>query len=249
LLETPEGNLPQIMRHINGAYTTYFNVKRKRSGHLFQGRYKAILVEADNYAAELSRYIHLNSVRVGLAEKPEDYPWSSYRSYVGQSRPAEWLKTEAILSYFGQSRTKAGIRYRRFVEDLQGREYDSPLHNAIGAAVLGSTEFIEKITENHLNIRRHEQDLPALRQLISRPTPEQILKAVKKELGLNKKLARQVGMYLCHRYSGKDNREIGEFFGVGPSAITEASRRLNIRIDGETRLAEVIHGVRGKLKI
>ena len=73
ILETPTGNLSQIMRHINGAYTTYFNVKRKRSGHLFQGRFKAILVEADEYAAELSRYIHLNPVRAGIATKPEDY--------------------------------------------------------------------------------------------------------------------------------------------------------------------------------
>ena len=68
LLETPSGNLPQIMRHINGAYTTYFNSKRTRAGHLFQGRYKAILVEMDEYAKELSRYIHLNPVRAKLAE-------------------------------------------------------------------------------------------------------------------------------------------------------------------------------------
>jgi len=123
------------------------------------------------------------------------------------------------------------------------------LHNAIGAAVLGTSEFIERITENHLNKRRHEQDLPALRQLISRPTPEQILKAVEKEFGSNKKLVRQAGMYLCHRYSGKDNREIGEFFGVGPSAITEAGRRFQERIDREAKLAKVIHEVRGKFKI
>jgi putative transposase len=249
LLETPEGNLPQIMRHLNGAYTTYFNVKRKRSGHLFQGRYKAILVEADSYATELSRYIHLNPIRVGLAAKPEDYPWSSYRSYVGQSRPAEWLKTEFLLSYFGQSRTEAGIRYRRFVEELQGRDYDSPLGNAKGAAVLGTAEFVERITENHLNKRRHEQDLPGLRKLISRPTPEQLLTAAEKHFVSNRKLARQVGMYLCHRYSGKGNREIGEFFDVGPSAITEASRRIQERIEEDARLAEVIHGVKGKLKI
>ena len=73
LLETPSGNLPQIMRHINGAYTTYFNVKRHRSGHLFQGRYKAILVDIDAYAQELSRYIHLNPVRAKIVETPEDY--------------------------------------------------------------------------------------------------------------------------------------------------------------------------------
>ena len=73
LLETPSGNLSQIMRHINGAYTTYFNVKRKRAGHLFQGRYKAILVEVDAYALELLRYVHLNPVRAGMVAKPEDH--------------------------------------------------------------------------------------------------------------------------------------------------------------------------------
>ena len=80
LLETPSGNLPQIMQHINGAYTTYFNVKRGRSGHLFQGRYKAILVDIDEYAKELSRYIHLNPVRAKLVKTPEEYEWSSYQS-------------------------------------------------------------------------------------------------------------------------------------------------------------------------
>jgi REP element-mobilizing transposase RayT len=73
LLETPSGNLSQIMRHINGAYTTYFNVKRKRAGHLFQGRYKAILVEVDAYALELSRYVHLNPVRAKMVIKLEDH--------------------------------------------------------------------------------------------------------------------------------------------------------------------------------
>ena len=83
LLETPSGNLPQIMQHINGAYTTYFNVKRARAGHLFQGRYKAILVEMDEYAKELSRYMHLNPVRAKLAETPDKYEWSSYNFYTG----------------------------------------------------------------------------------------------------------------------------------------------------------------------
>ena len=180
LLETPWGNLPRIMRHINGAYTIYFNVKRKRSGHLFQGRYKAILMEADSYAAELSRYIHLNPIRVGLVEKPEDYPWSSYRSYIGQIPPAQWLKTEFILSYFGQPGTKTGLGYRHFVEELQGRDYVSPLRKAIGTAVLGTADFVERVTANHLDDREHEKDVPAHRQLLSKPSPQKILKAVEK---------------------------------------------------------------------
>ena len=69
------------MHHINGAYTNYFNMKRKRAGHLFQGRYKALLVNIDEYAQELSRYIHLNPVRAGMVEKPEEYKWLSYKDY------------------------------------------------------------------------------------------------------------------------------------------------------------------------
>lgn len=73
IIETPEANLSRAMHYINGSYTTYFNIKRKRSGHLFQGRFKSILVDKDNYLLELSRYIHLNPVRAGIVEKPEDY--------------------------------------------------------------------------------------------------------------------------------------------------------------------------------
>ena len=82
LIETPSGNLSQIMHHINGAYTAYFNTKHARSGHLFQGRYKAIVIDADEYAREVSRYIHLNPVRAGLIENPEEYRWSSCQYYM-----------------------------------------------------------------------------------------------------------------------------------------------------------------------
>ncbi|HEX2769629.1 MAG TPA: transposase [Geobacteraceae bacterium] len=107
LLETPEGNLPEIMRHINGAYTNYYNTKRKRAGHLFQGRYKAILIEADEYLMELSRYIHLNPVRCGLVDKPEAHPWSSYNDYIGARQTPCWLRTDMVRTYFGDSK-----RYR-----------------------------------------------------------------------------------------------------------------------------------------
>ncbi|MEJ2202433.1 MAG: transposase, partial [Desulfuromonadaceae bacterium] len=91
LLETPEGNLSQIMRHINGAYTTYCNTQCQRFGPVFRERFRAIPVEADLCAGELSRYLHLNPVRAGLVERPENYIWSSYRSYVGLGSAAEWL--------------------------------------------------------------------------------------------------------------------------------------------------------------
>jgi hypothetical protein len=86
----------------NDAYTTYFNVKRQRAAHLFQGRYQAILVEADAYAVELSRSIHLNPVRAGMVASPEQYQWSSSRSSIGQCTTPAWLKTACILGSFGR---------------------------------------------------------------------------------------------------------------------------------------------------
>jgi REP element-mobilizing transposase RayT len=102
LMETPLGNLSQIMHHINGAYTTYCNVKRSRSGHLFQGRYKSILVDMDEYAKELSHYIHLNPVRAKMVSTPKDFHWSSYNQYIGNQKPEKWLTRDFILSYFGK---------------------------------------------------------------------------------------------------------------------------------------------------
>ncbi|MRR55054.1 MAG: hypothetical protein EG822_11165 [Deltaproteobacteria bacterium] len=248
LLETPEGNLSQIMRHINGSYTTYFNIKRKRAGHLFQGRFKAILVEADEYAVELSRYIHLNPVRVGMAGKPGEYPWSSFQSYIGQSKVPDWLKTDFILSYFGKSKLDAGKKYSVFVEELIGTEYDSPLQDAIGTAVLGSPEFMESVRETHVGKRELSRDLPALRQLTIRPTLDAIIAAVNAVFQSDKKLARQAGMYLCHRYSGERVREISNLFKVSESAITEAARTFPMKMQTNNKLAEEVERVKAMLK-
>jgi putative transposase len=249
LLETPAGNLSQIMRHINGAYTTYFNIKRKRAGHLFQGRFKAILVEADEYATELSRYIHLNPVRVGMAEKPGEYPWSSFQSYIGQSKVPDWLKTDFILDYFGKNKADAGKKYRIFVEELIGKAYNSPLLAAIGTAVLGSTEFVESVMESHVGKREQSRDLPALRQLTIRPTLEAIIAAVDKVFHSDKKVARQAGMYLCHRYSGELIREISDLFKVSESAITEAARTFPLKMGTNNKLVEEIDRVKAMVNI
>ncbi len=249
LLETPDGNLSQIMRHINGAYTTYFNIKRKRAGHLFQGRFKAILVEADNYALELSRYIHLNPVRAGMVGEPGKYPWSSFSSYIGQSKAPDWLKMDFVLSCFGKSGAEAGAKYGTFVEELMGKEYDSPLQGAIGKAVLGTTGFVETITGKHVRQREPARDVPALRQLSIRPSLEEIVTAVDAVFCTDKKVARQAGMYLCHRYSGERIREIGKLYQVSESAITEAARTFPRKMDKNEKLVEEIKKVKAMFKI
>jgi REP-associated tyrosine transposase len=249
LLETPAGNLSQMMRHINGAYTTYFNIKRKRSGHLFQGRYKAILVEFDEYALELTRYIHLNPVRVGMVTRPEEYRWSSYKNYIGQSAAPTWLKLETILAYFGKKTKEAMKKYRSFVEDLLGEEYDSPFKNTFGAAVLGTAEFREMVTSEHLAAKEIDRAVPGIRQFKTSPEPEEIVKAVGAVMGGNQKLARQVGMYLCHKYSGKKLRDIGNLFGVGETAIAEARRLLTRKLEVDKQLCGEVEKVKANLRI
>lgn len=247
LLETPEGNLSEIMRHINGAYTIYFNIKRKRAGHLFQGRYKAILVEADEYLTELSRYIHLNPVRAGIVEKPEQYQWSSYGGYAGYSKSPEWLMTGFILGCFAKKTVDAQGKYRNFVEDKLGKEYESPLSKAIGTSILGSAAFIGEISAKHLQ-GKEDLNIPALRIFSNRPTLEDIVKIAKAEFGKNEKLERRASIHLCHKYSGLKLLEIGEYFKVRDTGVSEASRRFAKELEKDEKLREKVKRIKVGLK-
>lgn len=240
LLETPSGNLSQIMRHINGAYTTYVNVKRKRAGHLFQGRYKAILVEADVCALQLSRYMHLNPVRAGMVAKPEHYPWSSYRSYIGDSMTPAWLKTDFILGSVGRNASRAPTMYRRFVEDLLGRDYDSPLKDAVASTVLGRAEFVRDVVERHVGQTRAVRDLPAVKALARRPSMDAIIMTIKAELGDRVKWLRAVSLYGCQKYSGATLKDIGMRFGISDSAVSQASRRVALRAETDPQLKKLL---------
>ena len=247
LLETPSGNLSQIMRHINGAYTTYFNVKRKRAGHLFQGRYKAILVEADEYAVELSRYIHLNPVRAGMVAKPEEYPWSSYRSYIGQNKAPDWLKTDFILGYFGDKTSGTLKKYREFAEDLLGSEYDSPLNATVASTILGSPEFVSEVLERNLDGKRDERNMPAVRELTLRPSMDEIVTRIRDDLGEDK-LLRNISIYCCQKYSGAKLKEIGERFGMSDAAVSQTSRRLVLKAGTDPQLKKMIGRVEALLE-
>ena len=236
VVETPHGNLSQVMQHINGAYTNYFNAKRKRSGHLFQGRYTAILVEADTYAQELSRYVHLNPTRVGIGAMPEDYRWSSYRDYVGLRDAPSWLATTFILGLFGTTREAAQTSYRQFVEDACGMDLESPLAGAVAATILGCREFVAEIQGRHVDVSTSDRNLPAVRQLANRPAIDQIIDAAREALGEKERLAAKAAMYLCHGYSGAKLRDIGERFGVKESALSQASRRFEMALGRDEQL-------------
>jgi REP element-mobilizing transposase RayT len=234
------GNLSKIMQHINGAYTNYFNTKRERSGHLFQGRYKAVLVEADKYAKELSRYIHLNPVRAGMVKTPEEYEWSSCRYYTVERKAPGWLQRDFILSYFDAKPTSAMKIYRRFVKSFTDQEYESPLVELSHSVILGSTEFVDKIKDRFLKGKQPDRELPALRGITNRPGLDDLEQVVDSALQTDEKLARQVKLYLCHRYSGKKLRKIAERFGVSESGVTQASRRIQIKQKNDKKLGKLI---------
>ncbi|MBI3399767.1 MAG: transposase [Deltaproteobacteria bacterium] len=249
LIETPSGNLSQIMRHINGAYTTYFNLKRKRAGHLLQGRYKAILVDADEYAQELSRYIHLNPVRAGITERPEEYAWSSYKCYISKGKKPEWLRIEFILRYFGKKEADAQKKYRLFVDSVIGSEYENPLVETIASTILGSADFVKEITKKYLNDKQKDRNLPALRQLFRKPTTEKIMDTVKSVIADDEKLSKVASIYFCHRYSGVSLKEIGIRLGIGESAVSQASRRFAIRAANDSKLKKTVEKIEGAIKV
>ena len=249
LIETPSGNLSQIMHHINGAYTTYFNTKRERSGHLFQGRYRAILIDVDEYAKELSRYIHLNPVRAGIAENPEEYRWSSCQYYTVKRKPPEWLKRDFILSYFGNEPKTAMKRYRDFVRSVMDQEYKNPLAEISHSVILGGEKFIAEIKTRFLRDKQPDRDLPTLRDLSSRPGLGHIEKAVDSVLQQDEKLARQVTLHMCHRHSGMKLREIGQQFGIGESGVTQASRRIGMKAKKDKRLREIVKMIETKISL
>lgn len=145
-IQVGEAPLSRIMQNIAFRYTRWINWRRKSSGHLFQGRFKAVLVDADSYLLELTRYIHLNPVRAGMMRTPEDYPWSGHRAYLGLET-IPWLTTEWVLAQFGRSVSRARREYGKFVvlgkEDGRRQEFHSGV--ASDSRILGDDTFIDKV--------------------------------------------------------------------------------------------------------
>jgi len=143
VIETPDGNLSKGMRQLNGVYTQLSNRKYGRVGHLFQGRYKAILVDADAYLLELTRYVVLNPVRAGMVALPGDWRWSSYLDMIGERKAPDWLATDGLLAQFATDRVEAVRRYIEFV--IQGIGKESIWQGLRRQIYLGDDSFVERM--------------------------------------------------------------------------------------------------------
>ena len=205
LVETPKGNLALGMRQLNGIYTQAFNRRHRRVGHLFQGRYKAILVQKESHLLELCRYVVLNPLRVKAKPRLDQWKWSSYRATAGLERAPEFLTVDWILSQFGQKRTRAQAQYRSFVQE--GLDH-RPWEELKGQIYLGSDEFVERHSKGKEDIA----EVPRAQRRAVRPSLPKIVS----QSG-SKGVAEA---YLEHGYTLK---EIAEHLGVHYATV---SRRL-----------------------
>ncbi len=140
-VETPEPNLSAGMQYLGGSYTSYFNRRHRRNGHLFQGRFKGHLIEEEGYFLEVSRCLHLNPVRAKMVQGPEDYRWSSYPGYVRARRALEWVCYDRVLGALGVENVAARRAYGRFMRAGAEESPPQPFADPVGGLVLGSERF------------------------------------------------------------------------------------------------------------
>jgi len=208
LIETPDANLSQGMRQLNGVYSQKFNRIHRRVGHVFQGRYKAIMVEKESYLLELTRYIVLNPVRAKMVYSAQDWKWSSYRAMTGQSKLPFWLNAEWILSAFNPAKGKAIEAYKRFISEGKGQS--SPWLNLKNQVFLGSDEFVEK-TSQKIESEKDLSDIPASQR-------RSIPKSLKFYSGNCSN--RNAAIISAYKSGGYSMKEVGEYFGLSGSMVS-----------------------------
>jgi len=212
------------MRHVNGDYVRRFQVRHRRVGTVWQGRYKAILVEDGPYLLECSRYIHLNPNRSHPTRPAERYRWSSYRNYVGGPCAVDWVTTERVLAELEADRAA----YRQYVEEGRDETPVSPFERATAALALGGEAFVERIRK--LLARRPDaQEMPSLRALrkTARPSPETVEGAVERAFpGEPERAKGRLRLYALRTYCSLGTNAIARRYGRTPAAVPVAVKTI-----------------------
>jgi REP element-mobilizing transposase RayT len=221
-LMTPEGNLSRVMRHLDGLYTQRFNKAHSSDGPIFKGRYKAIVVDADEYLTQVVRYIHLNPVEAGLVGGPENYEWSSHSAYLHPNEAPKWLNVMEVLEGLGSSNEFHSFVVTGSEDSLKGyynRERKIP--------ILGDEGFRERLQGILDSISREH---PRQERIGVRPSAQKVVNMVAVIYGIKLKEvlngrrgrsneARKVGMYLVRRHCDLSLKEVAERFGVSSYGV------------------------------
>lgn len=238
LVHTPNGNLSASLRHIGAEYTQYYNWKHKTDGPLFRGRFKSILVEKDSYFLSLVRYIHMNPVRAGLCNRPEQHSWTSHAAYIKKIVRPAWLVTDTVLKEFGSSENSGLKKFHEHVLTDAPAEIIRVLEAKRRLSILGSSGFRDWVRSNLLDDTRRERRLPALRspkRIIIEP--ERILNYIATEYQTSsKELLRNQGrqgnesksitMELLRKINGMTHAEIAGVLKSKPQAVSKQLQRI-----------------------
>jgi REP element-mobilizing transposase RayT len=259
LLKTPDPNLSRAMQWFGTSYTRKFNLNNNASGHLFQGRFKSILVENDAYLLRLSCYIHRNPVRAGIVERLADYPWSSYRYYAYNKKPPAWLTTQAILSQLSGNKGAHGV-YRDKVQHYSD-ETSRVLEDIKHGFILGSQNFVEELKSRFLKDRK-DGELPQHNRLYRAFDPKMLIKSASEVLDFNlssarkskrisliEKEKRDMLVYLLWKTGRMTNQEIGEWFGVSYSSISKIVSGFGDRLLAEKGLRRRYNNLNSLIKV
>ena len=231
-VRTPKPNLSRGMQYLLSGYANWYAKRHQRTGHLFQGRFKAELVEDESYFWTLSRYVHLNPVRGKrpLVDHPSEWAWSSYPGYCRKSARVEWIDYESVLAAWQgeMGGENAGLAYRRFVESGLETPPSNPLDNALEGWLLGSETFLKKI-KKLLNKPQHIDQTPRARRLTSLDANQVIatvagyFKATPASYQSKRSTApgRDLAAYLAHRRTTSTLGELATVFGLShPDSVS-----------------------------
>jgi putative transposase len=257
LVETPLGNLGEFMRHFNITYTSYFNRQHRRSGHLYQGRYKSFLVEKEAYLSACSRYIHLNPVKVGAFKKRAvqaqkdyllHYKWSSLPGYLALGKRNEFVTYGFVLEEFGGETRSGRKNYKeRILQDLSD---GVALHEKIvGQSLLGGEDFVSWVRQNFIE-NKHDRERPSIGKIHRYATKEEILEVLEKRLNASaadivawRGLDRQIAMDVLYRFGGFTNKAIGEMMGLDYSTISLGRKRLAEKRNKDKKLDKILRNI------
>ncbi len=210
MVETPDANLSKGMRQLNGMYTQAFNRRHGRVGHVFQGRFKGIVVDKDSYLLELARYVVLNPVRAGLVKHPQKYPWSSYGAMMGEVPAPRWLATDGLLAQFSKRRAEARRRYARFVLQGTRKERKESLWSELRQQIyLGDERFVKRM-QRQADLKGDALSIPRAQ----RRAPAPALAAIAQQYP-----DRDDAIVAAYGTGAYSYREIADHFGLHPSSV------------------------------
>jgi REP element-mobilizing transposase RayT len=267
-VRTHEANLSRFMQRLLSGHTQWFNIRLGTYGHLFQGRYKALVVDKNEYGTDVSRYIHLNPVRTNATKNPtkkeevvqlraklRDYQWSSYRAMIGIAPKEEWLETKDTLSRWGDRLREQQQKYATFVEEGLMAEVTDPAEEAKAQSVLGRDRFMDRIRRILVGRKKYDRESAASRRALTAESVESVKKRVaraynvrvedleKTGRGRGGNEARQVAIWLARERCGglATMREIGKAMGgMTRSGVSSACRRVSFWLQRNKRVKRIV---------